>query len=548
MKIHQVVSTTLVVLICSLSMGAFATVRAWTGAGDNDNFSTPANWSDGVAPATGDILVFMGKTRTSPVNDLDPEVYSFAGIVFSNTTSTCNAPFTLSGKPLRVTGAASGVVPGVNQAFGIWTMKSSGGITDVLELDVVLVNNSPIGCHNGGNHHLTFKGTVTGKGDGYLNAVSQYSGLLKFEGPLKNVLGVSRPNGGGTFWLTSPLNEFAGTSDHDICQGTLKVDSLAAYGGVNKGVKLGQRAWETPAYFEVNAGEDTHIAGPITIRAPGFNKLGGCIRSNVAGKRVTLSGDLTTVTAGNGSICRFEGVGDGVFSGRMVSTNTRLQKGGAGTWTFSGDSSCVSTESAAVEAGTLIIDADYSSLSKITVSSGATLGGTGCVSSVTFANNSTFCIHYDENGFSALEVKDSLVLDGTVKLSLDAMPTELEPQREYTLCTFADITGDGEFIGGDRVPSSAKLELRGNSLVMTLAAAELVWKGDAANNVWDTTAANWQGDRVFIANSGVTFDDSADAGTENVVIPSDVSPAAVKVNGSRNYTFTGAGIAGGGGG
>jgi uncharacterized repeat protein (TIGR01451 family) len=69
-------------------------VLVWDGAGNNNNWSNPANWKGGAAPTAGDRLVFAGNVRQSTVNDL-PAGTSFDEITFAG------SGFTLSGN--RVT-------------------------------------------------------------------------------------------------------------------------------------------------------------------------------------------------------------------------------------------------------------------------------------------------------------------------------------------------------------------------------------------------------------------------------------------------------------
>ena len=88
-----------------LAVRASAAQKVWTGGGADDNLSTPANWEDGAAPVSGDILVFRGNVRTAPVNDYDPETTAFETLVFSNTCQTAelSAPFILSGNHIMHT-------------------------------------------------------------------------------------------------------------------------------------------------------------------------------------------------------------------------------------------------------------------------------------------------------------------------------------------------------------------------------------------------------------------------------------------------------------
>jgi autotransporter-associated beta strand protein len=78
-------------------------------------------------------------------------------------------------------------------------------------------------------------------------------------------------------------------------------------------------------------------------------------------------------------------------------------------------------------------------------------------------------------------------------------------------------------------------------------AASLIWRGTNGVN-WDTSTVNWangsSGD-IFYNLDAVTFDDSG-ANPASVTLPAAVSPAAITVNSSQNYTFSGSPITGGG--
>ncbi|MBC8097023.1 MAG: autotransporter-associated beta strand repeat-containing protein, partial [Akkermansiaceae bacterium] len=75
----------------------------------------------------------------------------------------------------------------------------------------------------------------------------------------------------------------------------------------------------------------------------------------------------------------------------------------------------------------------------------------------------------------------------------------------------------------------------------------LTWKGDSVSNVWNTTAANWlKGTNVTVFSPGdaILFDASGSA-SPAINVPGPVSPSAMSVTGSNDYTFTGAGSIGG---
>lgn len=541
-------------LLAMFTANSFATIKVWDGGGTDSYLATAENWSDNVAPVSGDYLVFSGSTRTSITNDYDPATTSFKMIVFSNNYTAASAPFTLSGNEIVLTGCIASEYPAFatgTPAIGVAT--ASGSIIDILNLDIRLPNNSKLGTYTANNHHLTFKGTVTGNG-GPLQSCDQYGSTLTFEGPVKNFSYVTRPNGNALIWLRNASNAFTSdTFTHDIRQGTLKVDSLEAFGGQAAGLSLGQAKYNTPGVFLMNADQDTRIDGNLTINGPRYNSTAGTFENGVADTLLTLGGNLKTVTAYEdknllsnlGTMVTFGGVGNGVFLGDVTTTSTWLNKSGAGTWEFASSSTSSSTGDVTISQGTLIVNGDYSSMKKMTVKSGTSLAGTGTVNNVTFESGSNYRVLADTDGTHPLILTGIVTVSGSVVVSISAEAlANLTAGVEYTVMRYTAKTGTGMFTLGDGVPSAALLTERSNSLVLQLATGEVTWKGDAANNVWDTTTMNWIGNALYSDGNNASFTDAADEGTTNVTIASAVSPLKMIVTGSRNYTFAGEGIVG----
>jgi len=543
-------------LLAMFAANSFATIKIWDGGGANAYLATAENWSDDVAPVSGDYLVLAGSTRTSVTNDYDPETTSFKMIVFSNDYTTASAPFTLSGNKIVLTGCVASEYPAFatgTPAIGV--AKASGSITDTLNLDIRLPNNSKLGAYTASNHHLTFKGTVTGNG-GALQSCDQYGSTLTFEGPVTNFSYVVRPNGNALIWLRNASNAFtSATFTHTIRQGTLKVDSLDAFGGQAAGISLGQANYNTPGTLSMNADQDTRIDGNLTVYGPRYYSTAGTFENVVADTLLTLGGNLSSVTAAEtsvplsnlGTMVTFGGVGNGAFLGTVTTTSTWLNKSGAGTWEFAGSSTSSSTGDVTITAGTLIVNGDYASMKMMTVKSGTTIGGTGTVNNITFENGSNYRVLADTNGVNPLIVTGSVSVAGSVGVSISAEAlANLTAGVEYTLIHFTSKSGTGIFTPGDGFPASALLTEKTDRLVMQLSTGEVTWKGDEANNVWDTATMNWIGSVLYSDGNNVSFTDAADEGTTNVSIPSAVSPLKMSVTGSRNYTFSGEGIEGSG--
>ncbi|MGN0847944.1 MAG: beta strand repeat-containing protein [Kiritimatiellia bacterium] len=133
-------------LLGAVSLAGLASAGAvtWTGAGENDDWSTAANWSGGT-PVAGAALVFDGAARTSSMNDLT-EGTVFGGISFAETA----APFTLAGNALGLSGA----------------LVNESGARQTLALPVVFAGNVTVTAAGGDIVHTAPVGTsATSKQD-----------------------------------------------------------------------------------------------------------------------------------------------------------------------------------------------------------------------------------------------------------------------------------------------------------------------------------------------------------------------------------------------
>lgn len=539
-----------------LAARASAAQKVWTGGGADDNLSTPANWEDGVAPVSGDILVFRGNVRTAPVNDYDPATTAFETLVFSNTCQTAelSAPFTLSGNKIVLTGGTAFSVGsgGDKRGYAIYTADAKNVVEDVLDLEIELPGNAAGTSKFGGfgifKHHLLFKRTVTSGNGGPLRAADQMRGDLTFEGPIVGFSGVSRANGTGQIWLRSAANVFTVAAPcHILCEGILKVDSGAAAGGTDIGFEFGQREYETPGKFIVNAAEDTCFTGNVKVSGPNYRSGAGQVFNNVAGTTATFTGDISFQKGssgyancdGLGTGLVVGGEGNGVLSGQILTDFAWIYKEGVGTWALAG-SSCA-TGAVTVRAGTLLVDGNYAAAQRSQVQDGAALGGTGKLGDVTFATGAKLAVANLAGGGTPLHVA-TLNLAGEVALvRLDA--TLLEPGT-YTLLTYGARTGEGYLAIEAGWPDGTTVTLGETAATLTVAARSLPWSG-AVSGAWDFTTANWADGVTFEDGYAVSFGEAAER--TDVEVAETVRPGSVRVSGARDYTFSGAGLAGVGG-
>ncbi len=136
---------------------AFGADFTWTGAGANDNWTTPDNWG-GTAPSPGSstFLFFDGTDHLNPINDFSPDS-SFPQITFESTAG----PFTLDGNSITL--AWSGTATAItNHSANLQTIN----------LDLILpatANRTFAGSGDilvGGD--MTVSGTITNTGAGAL--------------------------------------------------------------------------------------------------------------------------------------------------------------------------------------------------------------------------------------------------------------------------------------------------------------------------------------------------------------------------------------------
>jgi len=140
-------------------------LSTWTGGGTDGNWMTGANWSGGIAPVSGDSLVFPADvSQQSAVNNFP------AGMTF-NSIEIDGSGYTLSGNA-------------INLAHGITTTYSSGASTDVMNTQL----GGTISVGAGGafdiNSALSAAAGLTVSGGGTVDLLSEttYSGLTTIEG------------------------------------------------------------------------------------------------------------------------------------------------------------------------------------------------------------------------------------------------------------------------------------------------------------------------------------------------------------------------------
>ena len=246
----------------------FAAVKTWTGAGGNNLFSTPGNWSGGTIPVNGDSLlfdtddlpVFGVATYVSLQNDLTG--LQLTGMTFSGTGSL--GDYSIEGNPLTIEGlvendsadsAAGGMRPQI---------AANLSLSNDLTLDAIAVSPDSTITTNG--HDI-----IIG------NASSGYNGRTSIGAAINGsgaIIGSNNFDYGGT---GTTAGNFTG--------------SISLATGIT--VVLDARRLTTPSSL---TGDDNLIY------------LSGQYGGQVISTPVTLSGELRT---SNGGFCWAGACGDG---------------------------------------------------------------------------------------------------------------------------------------------------------------------------------------------------------------------------------------------
>jgi fibronectin-binding autotransporter adhesin len=146
-------------------------------------------------------------------------------------------------------------------------------------------------------------------------------------------------------------------------------------------ITLAPRNNATPAI--VNLSGTNTVTAQVTIVTGGSSA-----RIESAAGQLTLAGSIVTTAVSNRNLV-LAGAGDGVVTGSIYDNGTgtiSVVKDGGGTWRLAAQN--FNTGATTVAAGRLFVNGD-SSTSPITVSAGATLGGSGTAGSVTLTAGAT---------------------------------------------------------------------------------------------------------------------------------------------------------------
>jgi fibronectin-binding autotransporter adhesin len=509
-----------------ISFTVLAALETWNGAGANDDWGTAANWTNGIAPLTDDLVFFDGSTRTSP--NLETS-YSVAGLTFNNGAASFNIG-TGNGSTLTVTGGITNdsanaqtlsallatstteALP-VNTAAGNVTL--AGAISDsgfgIVKLGGANLTLSAANTYSGTT--VISNGTLTLSGSGTLGGGSS---PLTTAGGALNLGGTSQTLGAATIAGGTVSNGTLTASSYALQSGTVSA-SLAGSGiaatktTTNALVLSGNNTFDgglvianTSAGLAVNGATALGL-GSVNFSSGGIGGSFDCTAasaiSNANNNALIISGDTTFVGSqslnlgtGNvnmGSLNKTLTVASNTLEiGGNISNSANsptLSKAGAGTLILSGASTYVGPT--AVNGGTLLLNGSLASLSPVTVASSATLGGNGSISGpVTINAGGTLS---PGTSVGTLTVNSDLALSGNLFVEINKA---LAATNDYVVVTGA-LTNAGTgtltltnlnpgqpLAAGDSFKLFSQPLLNGGSLTLTPATpgTGLAWNNQLA--------------------------------------------------------------------
>lgn len=503
------------------------------------------------------------------------------GATFANGGATFNVPSDSANLTWNGTNVGSG------------TLIKSGPGTLVLSAQNSFTGGTII---NEGN--LTLNGP-SGGGTVTANNYALGSGSVTFQGGTLRLFGhaastspdygnFSRPmivpeNEVGTlltpprYTMSAPLSG-AGTLnlEVDYVRGTLSGNWSAFIGLINVSGRVANsefRIANSAGYagaslFLNNNVVITRSGGGITIE---IGSLGGTSGSRIGPGNSTSSGSDYRVGWKNE---------DAVFAGQILADGENtITKVGTGNWTLSGANTY--TGGTVVNGGTLTVNNTSGSgtgSGSVTITTGATLAGTGLISGATTVNSGA-TISPGNNGIGTLTInntitcatgstnfiqinknagtRDQLTTSGTINYGGTLIVTNLsgtlangDSFKIFNASTYAGTFASiilpplspGLMWFTDALTSSGTISVVSSNFEPP---QPLIWIGDGSANVWNTTVANWLGTngqpRAYANGDTVTFSNSGSP-TPAVNLTETVSPGAMIVNASQNYTITGTGL------
>jgi uncharacterized protein with beta-barrel porin domain len=442
---------------------------------------------------------------------------AFAGIGVD--ASTFSGGISNSG---RITTVGDAIVVGLVSTF-------SGGISNTGTISagaegIFVISDTTF---SGG---MSNSGTISAVNDGiFLGGVSTYSGGIVNSGTIISsdfgmlIDGVSSFSGGiansGTILADSNgisvafLSTFLGgiSNSGTISAGSsngIAVSSVSTFAGnisnsgtitATTGIRIGSGVMFTAGSAIVNSGTIIGTGGtaidvgfatsPVTIAQTG-GLIAGDIKLSANADVLNISGGTINgniVGAGASNIINFA-LGSGIFNYNSAFTGINQVNINSGTVVLNGANIATKVD---VNGGTLAVNGDIGSASRVTVNAGGTLGGTGTVGNTTINAGGTLA---PGNSVGTLTVSGSLtlaaaatylvqvqgavsgrtVVTGTANLAgavvIDPL-TRLAQKTTYTILTAGTLNGTFDTLGflmANNLARNPALSYVGNDVLLTL--------------------------------------------------------------------------------
>lgn len=405
-------------------------------------------------------------------------------------------------------------------------------------------------------------GPINGSGSGTLAVADGMT--LTFNGQISdnwNGTGSLIKSDTGTLVLGGGVNDYTG--DTTISAGTLQLNnSRAIPNGAGKGNLINNSALTVNGVnVQLNgltgSGTVDNITGTAMTLTVGNNNQGG-----------TLNGAIGNSGGGPLALAK---TGSATLTLGGVSSYTGSTLVNSGTLALSGSAAIGSSTNIAVASGATF---NVSGLTggTLTLASGQTLSGLGNVlgtidngsgaSVAPGASAGTITIgaltlsggslNYELANVTTTGagVNDHTVVTGLLNISgattlnltyLNGLPAG---SGKYTLISYSSFAGDVNNI--TPVPGftiTNNTAFKTIELIVNHVPVSLTWRGDGSGNVWDiNTTPNWNANTVTFFNGDTANFDNSGSNTPAIFISTPVIAAAVNVNASQNYNFTGSSI------
>jgi autotransporter-associated beta strand protein len=163
-------------------------IAVWDGGGHNDLWSTSQNWVGDQAPQTGDAIVLLGTTRTTPVNDLASGT-TFASLTFAS------SGFSLSGNGIALSAPdGMGLRSEVGTNWLLLPVELTANAVALVDQGTLLASGAITG--GGGLNKLGAGTLVLDAVNNYIGDTVVAGGALAVEGMLGATAGVTVLAGG----------------------------------------------------------------------------------------------------------------------------------------------------------------------------------------------------------------------------------------------------------------------------------------------------------------------------------------------------------------